>query len=95
MNADMQKPRVMKESKNKIRVEFERTSLKERLKARFLNVAFLMNIVWAIFRYVLLIGVSYVVLYPFISKIAASLMGPNDFVNATVRLIPTKLNFDI
>ena len=95
MNADMQKPRVMKESKNKIRVEFERTALKERLKARFLNVAFLMNIVWAIFRYVLLIGVSYVVLYPFISKIAASLMGPNDFVNATVRLIPTKLNFDI
>ncbi len=96
MNADnMQKPRVMKESKNKIRVEFERTSLKERLKARFLNIPFLMNIVWAIFRYVLLIGVSYVVLYPFISKIAASLMGPMDFINATVRLIPTKLNFDI
>ncbi|MBQ7322024.1 MAG: carbohydrate ABC transporter permease [Clostridia bacterium] len=96
MNAEnMQKPRVMKESKNKIRVEFERTSLKERLKARFLNVSFLMNIVWAIFRYVLLVGVSYVVLYPFISKIAASLMGPNDFVNATVRLIPTKVNFDI
>jgi multiple sugar transport system permease protein len=95
MNAEMQKPKVMKETKNKIRVEFERTSRKERLKARFLNVAFLMNIVWAIFRYVLLVGISYVVLYPFISKIAASLMGPNDFVNATVRLIPTKLNFDI
>jgi hypothetical protein len=96
MNAEnMQKPRVMKETKNKIRVEFERTSRKERLKARFLNVAFLTNIVWALFRYILLVGVSYIVLYPFISKIAASLMGPNDFVNATVRLIPTKINFDI
>jgi multiple sugar transport system permease protein len=96
MNAEnMQKPRVMKETKNKIRVEFERTSRKERLKARFLNVAFLTNIVWALFRYILLVGVSYIGLYPFISKIAASLMGPNDFVNATVRLIPTELNFDI
>ena len=29
-------PAVMKETKNKIRVEFERTPLKERLKAKFM-----------------------------------------------------------
>ena len=31
------KPAIRKETKNKIRVDFERTSLKERLKAKFLN----------------------------------------------------------
>ena len=34
------KPKVTKESKNKIRVEFERTPLKERLKAKFLSLFF-------------------------------------------------------
>ena len=37
MTEDMnKKPRVMRESKNKIRVDFERTSLKERLKEKYL-----------------------------------------------------------
>ena len=31
-------PKVMKESKNKIKVEFDRTPLKERMKAKFLNL---------------------------------------------------------
>lgn len=96
MNAgNVQKPRVMKESKNKIKVDFERTSLKERMKAKFVNLYFFERLIWWIFRFVLLIGISYVVLFPFISKIAASLMGPDDFVNATVRLIPTQVSFQI
>ena len=33
-------PRVLKSSKNRIRVEFERTSLKERMKANFVFGAF-------------------------------------------------------
>lgn len=66
----------MKESKNKIRVEFERTPLKERLKAKFLNLNFLTNVVWVIFRLVLLIGISYVILFPFFAKISGSFMSP-------------------
>ena len=31
------KPKVKKESKNKIKVDFERAPLKERLKAKFLD----------------------------------------------------------
>ena len=31
------KPKVRKETKNKIKVDFERTPLKERLKAKFLS----------------------------------------------------------
>lgn len=78
----------MKESKNKIRVEFERTPLKERLKAKFLNLNFLTNVVWVIFRLVLLIGISYVILFPFFAKISGSFMSREDFVDVTVKLIP-------
>ncbi len=81
-------PRVMKESKNKIRVEFERTPLKERLKAKFLNMNFFKNVVVRIFTYVLLIGISYVILFPFFAKISGSFMSKEDFVDVTVKLIP-------
>ncbi len=83
-------PKIMKESKNKIKVDFERTPLLERLKVKFLSLSFLGNFIWYVFRLVLLIGVSYIVLYPFYTKIAGSFMIADDFVNVTVRLIPTQ-----
>ena len=89
------KPKVQKETKNKIRVEFERTPLKERLKAKFLSLFFLKKVVWYIFRLVLLIGISYIVLFPFFTKIAGSFMSPDDFVDVTVRLIPKNFTLDI
>jgi multiple sugar transport system permease protein len=88
-------PKITKESKNKIRVEFDRTPLKERLKAKFLNLYFFQKVAWMIFRMVLLVGISYVVLFPFISKIAGSFMAPEDFVDVTVRLIPKHFTLDI
>ena len=88
-------PKVMKESKNKIKVEFDRTPLKERLKAKFLNTFFVQKVVIYIFRLVLLIGISYIVLFPFFSKIAGSFMAPEDFIDATVRLIPKNFTLDI
>lgn len=96
MDTNMQKsPKITKESKNKIRVEFDRTPLKERMKAKFLNMYFFQKVIVAIFRYALLIGISYVVLFPFISKIAGSFMSPSDFVDVTVRLIPKAPTLDI
>ena len=96
MDTNMQNaPKITKESKNKIRVEFERTPLKERLKAKFLNLYFFQRVAWIIFRFALLIGISYVVLFPFISKIAGSFMAPEDFVDVTVRLIPKNFTLDI
>lgn len=89
------KPKIKKESKNKIRVDFERTPLKDRLKAKFLSTFFLQKIVWYVFRLVLLIGISYIVLFPFISKIMASFMAPEDFIDATVILIPKNWNVDM
>jgi len=81
-------PKITKETKNKIRVEFERTSAWERFKIKYLSTRFLGQIVWVIFRLVLLVGISYVILYPFFTKIASSFMSKEDFVDVTVKLIP-------
>jgi multiple sugar transport system permease protein len=88
-------PKVTKESKNKIKVDFDRTPLKDRLKAKFLNTFFLQNVVIKIFRFIFLLGIAYVVLYPFFTKIAGSFMSPEDFVDVTVRLIPKNFSLDI
>ena len=90
-----QKPVVKRESKNKIRVEFDRTPLKDRLKAKFLSLFFLQKVAIWVFRLVLMIGISYIVLYPFLTKIMASFMAPQDFIDATVRLIPKNFTLDI
>ena len=95
MNAQDTAPKIMKESKNKIRVEFERTPLKERLKAKFINMAFVTDVVWYIFRLILLLGIAYIVLFPFYSKIAGSFMGRDDFVDVTVMLIPKNFSLDM
>ena len=89
------KPTVKRETKNKIRVEFDRTPLKERLKAKFLSFYFLQKVAIAIFRMVLMVGISYIVIFPFISKITSSIMAPEDFIDVTVRLIPKNISFDI
>lgn len=89
-------PRVTKESKNKIRVEFEgRTPLLERLKSKFLSTYFLTNVVWYLFRLFLLLGVSFVVLFPFFSKIAGSFMSPADLVDPTVAIIAKEPTLEI
>ena len=84
---DNSTPRVKKESKNKIRVEFERAPLLERLKAKFLSTFFLKKVVFVIFRLVLLLGISYVILFPYFTKIFSSFMSLSDFQDVTVVLI--------
>lgn len=81
-------PKIKKESKRRIRVEFERTPLIQRLRAKFLNLYTLKKILWYIFRLLLLIGVSYIILFPFFSKISSSFMSESDFTDVTVNLIP-------
>ncbi len=80
--------KIKKETKNKIRVEFERTSAWKRFRLKYLSLRFLGTVIFKLFRLVLLLGVSYVILFPFISKIASSFMDPLDFVDSTVKLIP-------
>ena len=67
----MTSPTIKKETKNKIRVEFERTPLLERLKAKFINLYTVKRVVWYLFRFLLLRGISYVILFPFFTKISS------------------------
>ena len=85
---------IKKETKNKIRVEFERTSAWTRFKLKYLSLNFLVTTVVKIFRFVMMVGVSYVILYPFFAKIAASVMSQDDFVNVTVKLISRSPTLD-
>ncbi|MEA4832769.1 hypothetical protein SDC9_120005 [bioreactor metagenome] len=72
----------------KIKVDFEgKTSAGERFRLRVFSLYFLKNIVWVIFRLVLLLGISYVIILPFVTKIAGSIMSPDDFLDVTVKLI--------
>ena len=89
-----QTAKVKRESKNKIKVEFDRAPLKERLKAKFLSGYFLGNVVWFLFRFIILLGVSFVIIYPFITKIAGSFMSQDDFIDVTVRLISKNPTLD-
>ena len=70
------------------------TSLWERIKAKYFNMFFLKKLGWIIFRLVLLIGISYVIIYPYFSKITTSLMAREDFVDTTVLMIPRNWTLD-
>ena len=81
-------PKVMKETKNTIKVDFERTKWTTRFKLKYLSLNFVGTAAWFLFRLLLLIGISYVILQPFFAKISASFMSPDDFMDLTVKLIP-------
>ncbi len=87
-------PKITRETKNKIRVDFERTSLLTRIRLKFFTGSALANGVWWLFRFILLLGVSYVILQPFYSKIASSFMAREDFVDVTVKLLPKHPTLD-
>lgn len=50
--------------------------------------------VGALFRYVLLIGLSFIILYPFIARISTMFMSSADLVDPTVRYIPRNPTLD-
>ena len=91
-----EKPIIKRESKNRIKVEFDdRTPFWERVKLKLLSGFFIKNVVWYLFRLVLLVGIAYIVLYPFFSKVMGSFMAPEDFIDATVILIPKNWTLDM
>ena len=82
-------------TRKEMRINFEgKVGRAERLRQRVFSLNFLGKVIWAILRYVLLIGISYIILYPFITKIAASIMSPSDFTDQTVKLISKNPSLD-
>ena len=80
---------VTKETKNRIHVDYEgKLTFKERLLSKLKASNTWILIVVNIFRFILMLGVSFVILYPFFAKIAGSFMSMDDIVDPTVSLIP-------
>ena len=93
---DSSKPVITKETKNKLRVDYEgKLSFKERLMRKFKASNTWIKGAVNVFRFILMLGVSYVILFPFVSKLAGSIMSKEDVVDATVSLIPKNPTFDI
>ena len=90
------KPVITKETKNKIHVDYEgKLSTKERLIKKLTTSNTWIIVVVNIFRFILMLGVSYVILFPFFSKISGSFMSRSDIVDATVSLIPKNFTLEI
>ena len=82
-------PIITKETKNKIQVDYEgKLTFKERMKNKLKSSHTWAKVFIAIFRFVLMLGVSFVIIQPFIARIAGSFMSHEDVIDATVSIIP-------
>ncbi len=94
MNSAKKDTKVLKETKRKIRVDFERASRWQRFKLKYLNTGFLVQVIFKLFRFVILLGMCYIILNPFFSKISSSFKAIEDFSDVTVKYIPKHLSLD-
>ena len=85
---------LARKEETRITAQFERTALVKRIKAKYLTLFFFQKVIWVVFRLVLLVGVAFIVLFPFFQKISGSFMSPKDFIDSTVRLIPRNPTLD-
>ena len=93
---DSMNTKITKETKNKIRVDYEgKLSVKERLLKKLKASNTWITAVVNVFRFILMLGVSYVILHPFLTKIAGSFMTKEDVIDSTVAIIPKHFTLDI
>ncbi len=91
-----QTPIITKETKNRLVVDYEgKLSLKERMLRKLSTSNTWLKAVIKIFRFIFMLGVSYVIVYPFISRIANSFMTLEDIVDSTVIFIPKNYTLEI
>ncbi len=89
MNSIIKNAKKNSASRKSMKKDFEgKISFRKRLMMKIFSFEFLKNTVVKIFTFVFLIGISYIIIYPFITKIAASFMSTSDFTDVTVKLIP-------
>lgn len=75
------------DKKGKLKFD-DQTPFWTRMRYKYLSMYFLKRAALVVFRLVLLIGISYVVIFPYISKLSSSFMSREDFVDVSVKLIP-------
>ena len=68
-------PVIMKETKNKISVDYEgKLTVKERLKKKLSESNTWITAGVNVMKFILMLGISFVIIYPFIARIAGSFM---------------------
>ncbi len=89
-------PIITKETKNRLVVDYEgKLSFKERLMRKLKTSNTWIKALINTFRFIFMLGVSYVIIYPFISKIANSFMTVGDVLDTTVIFIPKNFTTEI
>lgn len=68
--------------------------MKNGVKAQFKRKVLSSRFVWSVFRFILLLGLSYVIISPFLQKIAMMFMSVSDLQNPTVWMIPQNPTLD-
>ncbi|RXZ78585.1 carbohydrate ABC transporter permease [Paenibacillaceae bacterium] len=62
--------------------------LADRLKHKYFKMFYLTGLLWGALRYLLLIGLAFLILYPLLVKLSNSFMSAQDLIDGTVRFIP-------
>ena len=89
-------PVVTKETKNKIQVDYEgKLTVKERLKKKLAESNTWIKAGVTVLRFILMLGISFVIIYPFIARIAGSFMTYGDVIDSTVAIIPKNPTLEI
>ena len=65
-----------------------------RLRSRTTALPFAATILWKILRAVMILGLCFVILYPFVVKILSSFKSYSDFLDPMVRFIPKAPTWD-
>ena len=89
-------PVVMKETKKKIQVDYEgKLTVKERLMKKLSESNTWIKAGVNVLRFILMLGISFVIIYPFIARIAGSFMTYEDVIDSTVAIIPKNPTLEI
>ena len=87
---------IVKETKRKIQVDYEgKLSVKERLKKKLSESNTWIKAGITVLRFILMLGISFVIVYPFVARIAGSFMTYDDVIDSTVALIPKNPTLEI
>ena len=89
-------PIIAKETKKKIRVDYEgKLTTKERLIKKLTASNTWIKAAVNVLKFILMLGVSFVIIYPFVARIAGSFMTREDIIDSTVSLIPKHPTLEI
>lgn len=89
-------PVITKETKNRINVDYEgKLTFKERFKRKLAESNTWIKIGVNVLRFILMLGISFVIIYPFVARIAGSFMTFEDVIDSTVALIPKNPTLEI